>query len=202
MEKTTRTETSAYACPGEAMHSQVPTVKETTATRTTWKVMVAIDDSGESFNALKWAIDNLLRRNYPSAATAADEIPAAMVTLVNVQPTFGPIIYPPGPNLELTPMMVEAVKKSQEHNASEVLSRALQICRENKVRAETLILEGDAKDRICEAAEEMHVDLLVVGSRGLGKIKRAFLGSVSDYCAHHVHCPILIVKPPSKEPNL
>lgn len=40
------------------------------------------------------------------------------------------------------------------------------------MRAETLILEGDAKDRICEAAEEMHVDLLVVGSRGLGKIKR------------------------------
>nr|GME07129.1 universal stress protein A-like protein [Ipomoea batatas] len=198
MEKTI-SESSAYACPGEAMHAQVPTtVKETTATRT-WKVMVAIDDSGESFYALKWAIDYLLRRNYPSAADAADETPAgAMVTLVNVQPTFRPLIYPPGPDpVELTPMVVEAVKKGQEHNASEVLSRALQICRENKVRAETLILEGDAKDRICEAAEEMHVDLLVVGSRGLGKIKRAFLGSVSDYCAHHVHCPILIVKPPS-----
>nr|GMD47718.1 universal stress protein A-like protein [Ipomoea batatas] len=180
------------------MHAQVPTVKETTAART-WKVMVAIDDSGESFYALKWAIDYLLRRNYPSAAP--NDTPAgAMVTLVNVQPTFRPLIYPPGPDdiaVELTPMVVEAVKKGQEHNASEVLSRALQICRENKVRAETLILEGDAKDRICEAAEEMHVDLLVVGSRGLGKIKRAFLGSVSDYCAHHVHCPILIVKPPS-----
>ena len=41
-----------------------------------------------------------------------------------------------------------------------------------KIKAETLILEGDPKDRICEAAEELHVDLVVVGSRGLGKIKR------------------------------
>nr|GMD44331.1 Adenine nucleotide alpha hydrolases-like superfamily protein [Ipomoea batatas] len=42
----------------------------------------------------------------------------------------------------------------------------------------------------------MAVDLVVVGSRGLGQIKRAVLGSVSDYCAHHARCPVLIVKPP------
>ena len=28
---------------------------------------------------------------------------------------------------------------------------------------------------------------------------RAFLGSVSDYCAHHANCPILIVKPPKEK---
>lgn len=41
-----------------------------------------------------------------------------------------------------------------------------------QAKAETLILDGDPKDMICQAAEQMHVDLLVVGSRGLGKIKR------------------------------
>ncbi|KAK3007964.1 hypothetical protein RJ639_014052, partial [Escallonia herrerae] len=66
------------------------------------------------------------------------------------------------------------------------------------VKAETLILEGDPKDMICDAANEMHVDVLVVGSRGHGMIKRALLGSVSDYCAHHVKCPTLIVKPPKE----
>lgn len=95
MEKT-RTETREYACPGEAMHMQVPAAEERT-----WKMMVAIDDSGESFYALKWAIDNLLRRNYPSATAAADETPAAMVTLVNVQPIFRPLVYPPGPDRKL-----------------------------------------------------------------------------------------------------
>lgn len=44
------------------------------------------------------------------------------------------------------------------------------LCRQ--VKAETLIMTGDPKDMICQATEQMHVDLLVVGSRGLGKIKR------------------------------
>ncbi|WRX24723.1 UspA - like 10 [Theobroma cacao] len=64
-----------------------------------------------------------------------------------------------------------------------------------QIKAETLILEGDPTDMICDISEQMNVDLLVVGSRGLGKIKRALLGSVSDYCAHYAKCPTLIVKP-------
>ncbi|KAF3611038.1 hypothetical protein DY000_02050862 [Brassica cretica] len=67
-----------------------------------------------------------------------------------------------------------------------------------EIRSETLVFEGEAKEIICQAVEQMHVDLLVVGSRGLGKIRRAFIGSVSDYCAHHANCPILIVKPPKE----
>lgn len=41
-----------------------------------------------------------------------------------------------------------------------------------QVNAQTLILDGDARDVICQAVEQMHIDLLVVGSRGLGKVKR------------------------------
>ncbi|GFQ02486.1 universal stress protein a-like protein [Phtheirospermum japonicum] len=68
-----------------------------------------------------------------------------------------------------------------------------------QLKAKTVILEGDAKDRICRAVDEMNIDLLVVGSRGLGQIKRAFLGSVSDYCAHQAKCAVLVVKPPAKK---
>nr|GMD87187.1 universal stress protein A-like protein [Ipomoea batatas] len=56
--------------------------------------------------------------------------------------------------------------------AKVVLSKALQMCKEKMVKAETLVVEGDPKDKICQAAEEMRVDLLVVGSRGLGNITR------------------------------
>eukprot|EP00258_Populus_trichocarpa_P042306 XP_024458325.1 universal stress protein A-like protein [Populus trichocarpa] len=72
------------------------------------------------------------------------------------------------------------------------------MCKDKMIKAETLILEGDPKDKICRATEQMQADVLVVGSRGLGKIKRALLGSISDYCAHHAKCPILIVKPPKE----
>ena len=42
------------------------------------------------------------------------------------------------------------------------------------------------------SAEKAH--LIVMGTRGLGKIRRTILGSVSDYVLHHVHCPILIYR--------
>ncbi|KAL7137176.1 hypothetical protein ABFS83_10G074900 [Erythranthe nasuta] len=164
------------------------------------KVLVPMDDSDGSFYALKWAIDNLFG-NYAScepplaAAAAAEE---NFITLLNVQPLFQPFIYPAGPVVYATPAVIDAVKKGQQQNAANILSRALHMCKQNKVKAETLILEGDPKDKICQAAEELHADLLVLGSRGLGTIKRALLGSVSNYCAHHAACPVLIVKPPPR----
>jgi nucleotide-binding universal stress UspA family protein len=40
--------------------------------------------------------------------------------------------------------------------------------------------------------------MLIIGSRGMGAFKRTFLGSVSDYCVHHCHCPVIIPKMPTK----
>lgn len=45
----------------------------------------------------------------------------------------------------------------------------------------------------------MQVDLVVLGSRGMGSFKRSLmgfvgLGSVSDYCVHNLACPVLVVK--------
>ncbi|KAL1545610.1 universal stress protein PHOS34-like [Salvia divinorum] len=150
------------------------------------KLLVAVDESEGSLYALRWAIDHLFG------------LEQAAVTLVNVQPIFQPFIYPAGPVVYATPAVIDSVKKAQEQNAAAILARALRICKEKEIKAETLILQGDAKDKICEAAEELHVDLLVIGSRGLGTIKRALLGSVSNYCVHHVNCPVLVVKPPPK----
>ncbi|GJM96624.1 hypothetical protein PR202_ga22404 [Eleusine coracana subsp. coracana] len=93
------------------------------------------------------------------------------------------------------------MRKAQEENSRRITARALQICNAKQARlpyvhATVAVVEGDAKEAICEAVERMHAGLLVLGSRGLGKIKRAFLGSVSDYLTHHATCPVLVVKPP------
>ena len=53
---------------------------------------------------------------------------------------------------------------------------------------------GTAATEITDLAEEMSVGLVVVGSRGLGGIRRALVGSVSDAVARHAHCPVLIVR--------
>ncbi|KAJ6669973.1 ADENINE NUCLEOTIDE ALPHA HYDROLASES-LIKE SUPERFAMILY PROTEIN [Salix viminalis] len=68
------------------------------------------------------------------------------------------------------------------------------MCREQfqDVKVETMIKHGDPRDFICQIAEKLHVDMLVMGSHGYGVIKRAFLGSVSNHCAQNVKCPVLI----------
>ncbi|KAK8557426.1 hypothetical protein V6N13_013697 [Hibiscus sabdariffa] len=55
---------------------------------------------------------------------------------------------------------------------------------------------GDPRNVLCEAVEKHNASVLVVGSHGYGPMKRAVLGSVSDYCAHHAHCSVMIVKKP------
>ncbi|XP_059278160.1 uncharacterized protein LOC132032542 isoform X2 [Lycium ferocissimum] len=83
-------------------------------------IMVAIDESEESLYALKWALDHLLTD--PSSST--------IITLINVQPFFAPMVYPAGPVVFAAPTVVEAVKKAQHENATRILSRALHLCKQ------------------------------------------------------------------------
>ena len=55
-------------------------------------------------------------------------------------------------------------------------------------------LLGAPGESIVKAAEEQDVDIIVVGSRGQGTLRRTILGSISDYVIHHAHVPVLICK--------
>nr|GEY97097.1 universal stress protein PHOS32 [Tanacetum cinerariifolium] len=56
------------------------------------------------------------------------------------------------------------------------------------------IFWGDAREKLCEAVENIPLDCLIIGNRGLGKLKRAILGSVSNYVVNHSTCPVTVVK--------
>lgn len=53
---------------------------------------------------------------------------------------------------------------------------------------------GDRAREIIHLSEEMGVGLIVMGSRGLGGLRRAFMGSVSDSVVRHAPCPVMIVR--------
>ena len=53
---------------------------------------------------------------------------------------------------------------------------------------------GQVDLEIVALAEELGADLIVMGCRGLGGVRRALMGSVSDSVVRHAHCPVLVVR--------
>ena len=60
--------------------------------------------------------------------------------------------------------------------------------------AQTYVRLGRPAEEIVILADEIDAGLVVVGSRGLGGIRRLLLGSVSDSVVRHAHCPVLVVR--------
>ncbi|RZR80104.1 hypothetical protein BHM03_00006030 [Ensete ventricosum] len=186
------------------------------------KVLVAVDESEGSLYALSWALDNLFTSagDVPDKTETLGRL-----VLIHAQQPLQHFMHPVGPCMAdplilffsvqesstmftkekktktkncmsclvaavyATSSVIDSVRRAQEQNSRNLLERA------TRVEAEMVIVDGDPKEMICRFAEQMQADLLVVGSRGLSKLRRAILGSVGDYCARHAKCPVLIVKP-------
>ena len=56
------------------------------------------------------------------------------------------------------------------------------------------VFGGKPGETLVEIANEEKVTFIVMGTRGLGTIRRTIMGSVSDYVVHHAHCPVLICR--------
>ena len=60
--------------------------------------------------------------------------------------------------------------------------------------AETHLETGDPDKEIVRLSEELGVGTIVMGSRGLGGLRRALMGSVSESVVKHAHCPVFVVR--------
>lgn len=80
-----------------------------------------------------------------------------------------------------------------EQEASEALERTVAGLG-TEAPVEQVTRTGDAGPAICRMAEEVGADVVVVGSRGRGAIKRALLGSVSTHVTANAPCPVVVVR--------
>ena len=93
------------------------------------------------------------------------------------------------------PAEFEDVLRENRREAKEMLEQqAKQIEEAGVTINETHLREGRAAEEIVEVAEEIGAGLIVMGSRGYGRLRRALLGSVSDAVVRHAHCPVTIVR--------
>ena len=93
------------------------------------------------------------------------------------------------------PAGFEDVLRENRREAKEVLEQqAKRIEESGGTVKETHLREGRADEKIVELAEEIGAGLIVMGSRGHGRLRRALLGSVSDAVVRHAHCPVTIVR--------
>jgi nucleotide-binding universal stress UspA family protein len=89
------------------------------------------------------------------------------------------------------------VPESEIRHYQDVVDKGVRRAESGGVKAVTgVCLEGVIVDEIIGHLDQHPADLLVIGSRGLSTAKRLLLGSVSDAVAHHVKCPVLIVRGP------
>jgi nucleotide-binding universal stress UspA family protein len=93
------------------------------------------------------------------------------------------------------PAEFQDVLRENRRRAKEVLEQQAKKIEESGVSVkETHLLEGRADEEIVALAEEIGAGLIVMGSRGHGRLRRSLLGSVSDAVVRHAHCPVTIVR--------
>jgi nucleotide-binding universal stress UspA family protein len=93
------------------------------------------------------------------------------------------------------PAEFEDVLRQNRSTAKEMLEQqAKRIEESGGTVKETHLREGRAEEEIVELAEEIGAGLIVMGSRGHGRLRRALMGSVSDAVVRHAHCPVTIVR--------
>ncbi len=92
---------------------------------------------------------------------------------------------------EINRLMMEEYKKKGE----KILSEALKFIEGKNLKARTILKKGPPADTIISVAQEEGFDMIVIGSRGLGGLKKLFLGSVSNAIIQEVkNCSVLVAK--------
>jgi nucleotide-binding universal stress UspA family protein len=139
------------------------------------RIIVGVDGSESSVVALRWAVRQARLTGGIVDAIIAWQIPA-------LASGYG-----------YTPISVEAISGEQEE-AERLLAEAISKATgpQDTGRVHSVVTQAIPGQALVEASAD--ADLLVVGMRGHGRVASALLGSVSQYCLRHAHCPVVVIR--------
>lgn len=139
------------------------------------RILVPIDGSPNSYRGLKFAIDIALK--YDSEITLIHVIERPLFLYSEMAP----------------PLIPTKVFTDLEEYAKKLFAKREKELSERGVRTSTLLRRGDPAFQILKASQGF--DLIVMGSRGMSRLRRMFLGSVSNSVVQQSKVPVLIVRP-------
>jgi len=138
------------------------------------KILVPVDGSDNSYKALE-------------AALVLSEKLGSNISVVNVMEQV-PITHIESE--KLLSELLEAYKKENQ----EILSKCSDIAHQKGIIIKTVLLQGNPAPVILDYIKKENLDLVIMGSRGMGKFKELILGSVSSKIMHHSPCAVMIIR--------
>lgn len=136
-------------------------------------ILLAVDGSEHSLNAAQ------------TASQLARSMNSADLRIVVVYDSVPPLLGDPDFQVILNARLDETEK---------ILQSAVKTVGEVPSTVSTETIAGDPAKAIIKIAETRKCDLIVMGSRGLGRLAGLVLGSVSQKVVSHAPCPVLIVR--------
>ena len=143
------------------------------------KILVAIDGSEEASAAARVATG-------VAKATGSEVHIACAMQEERYRPHLGP---------EMWEGWEEGFEQAKRSARLWVEEQAELVQGEGTKTVESHLILGRPDAAIVWLAQEISAGLVVLGSRGLGGMRRALIGSVSDSVVHHAHCPVMVVRP-------
>ena len=163
---------------GEIDWSQFPDTKR--------RILIPVDGSHNCDRALHWYVENMKKEH-------------DFIIMVHViAPNFTYKLH--GENHQLVPETdIKGKLETYSKAGQELKERYLKWSQDHQVTSKVLLyVSSHPGETIVRVAKSLPTDQILMGNRGLGTIRRAFLGSVTDYVLHHAHKPLIVVPPPEK----
>ena len=140
------------------------------------KILVAIDGSKDAAEGVRMGLDMAQAKG-------------AEVTLLAVIPIY------PDIDLEITARARDSLERKLGSQAEQSLSKAKESFQAKGISPRAVIINaGDVADEIVKMAEDEKMDLIIIGSRGLGATGRFSLGGTAMKIISHAPCSVLVAK--------
>ncbi len=135
------------------------------------KVLLSTDGSDQSMKAVQWTVDNLGNK--------------AQVTLFAVAPFAQDLLAEMPPNIQ----------QKLENQAKASLDKAKAAFDAKNITVETALAVGMVPaNNIIDKAQDGGFDMIVMGSTGIGGLKRAMMGSTASKVVSHTPCSVTIIR--------